>query len=172
MLFSQGASCATTRLKFLGGFGAVWIKKKIRVKFGVSIMYVAIVLALLQLVTGSHIIYQHHAVKCLRSLIYYLFIPMPLPWQPVTSSVKFWSLLHTLCEWEHPISLPLTSVLTLRHTSLEVKPFEVLSTTSALTFSGRFVGIIWFLSMVMQSKFSAPLILILLHQSTLVWIEQ
>ena len=92
---------------------------------------------------------------------------MPLPWQPVTSRVKlrFWSVLHIFAEWEHPISVPLSSVLIFDHTSLELKASELLAATSAVTHERLWSGDIWFLWMVMQ-LFPAPQKLLLVHQSS------
>ena len=73
---------------------------------------------------------------------HFCFTLMSLPSQPVTSSVKLglWSVLHDKF-LEHPITLPLSLVLILRHTSLEIRPVEFVSTASTLTLSEGFVGI-------------------------------
>ena len=170
MLFLHWASI---RLKFLGWFGAVWIKTENKVS--ISIMYVVF--------QCKHSYIQVHVVTLVtiyqKSLIHsnYCITLMPLPWQPVTNKVKlrFWSVLHIFAEWEHPISVPLSSVLILDNTSLEVKASELLAATSVVPFTQlRILGVVWFLPMVMHRRHevSAAPILLLVHQSTLHWTEQ
>ena len=120
------ASCAVTRLKSLGGFGAVWIKNKT--------LY-------------SEIMGQVIWLSCQSLLPHY----HALPWQLCTINVKleFRSVLdglhmtESICDWEHPISVPFSSVLIFLLVSLEVKPPEgLLATTSATTFASSLVGLL------------------------------
>ena len=74
-----------------------------------------------------------------------------LPWQLCTINVKleFWLVLdglhvaESICDWEHPISVPLSSVLIFLLVSLEVNPPEgLLATTSATTSGSALVGLL------------------------------
>jgi len=133
----QWASCAIARLKFMGGLGAVLIKNKV-----------------------TWFIFCPHGIQVCNEC----FIAMPiiasivpscydhaLPWQLCTFNVtlELWSVLDglhvssSICDWEHPISVPVSSVLTFLLVSLEVNsPEGLLATTSAMTLSSSLVWLL------------------------------